>query len=90
MRPIWNELIFWKKYLKENTSAQQIPPIYTWFFWIILILCVPYDFTVNSEGVLKAELDFLLGRYDQVFFQEANYQKYGLGATEVFIKQNVK
>jgi dsDNA-specific endonuclease/ATPase MutS2 len=43
-----------------------------------------------GEGVLKAELDFLLGRYDQVFFQEANYQKYGLGATEVFIKQNVK
>ncbi|MCF8320420.1 MAG: DNA mismatch repair protein MutS [Flavobacterium sp.] len=43
-----------------------------------------------GEGVLKAELDFLLGRYDQVFFQEANYQKYGQGATEVFIKQNVK
>ena len=43
-----------------------------------------------GEGVLKAELDFLLGRYDQVFYQQANYQKYGLGATEVFIKQNVK
>ena len=43
-----------------------------------------------GEGVLKAELDFLLGRYDQIFFQEANYQKYGQGATEVFIKQNTK
>jgi hypothetical protein len=43
-----------------------------------------------GEGVLKAELDFLLGRYDQIFYQEANYQKYGLGATEVFIKQNTK
>ena len=43
-----------------------------------------------GEGVLKAELDFLLGRYDQIFFQEANYQKYGQGATEVFIKQNAK
>jgi dsDNA-specific endonuclease/ATPase MutS2 len=43
-----------------------------------------------GEGILKAELDFLLGRYDQIFFQEANYQKYGQGATEVFIKQNVK
>ena len=43
-----------------------------------------------GEGVLKAELDFLMGRYDQIFFQEANYQKYGQGATEVFIKQNVK
>ncbi len=40
-----------------------------------------------GEGVLKAELDFLLGRYENVSFQDANYQKYGLGATEVYIKQ---
>ncbi|RVT73456.1 DNA mismatch repair protein MutS [Flavobacterium sufflavum] len=43
-----------------------------------------------GEGVLKAELDFLLGRYDNIDFQEANYQKYGQGATEVFIKQSKK
>lgn len=43
-----------------------------------------------GEGVLKAELDFLLGRYDNIDFQDANYQKYGLGATEVYIKQNTK
>jgi dsDNA-specific endonuclease/ATPase MutS2 len=43
-----------------------------------------------GEGVLKAELDFLLGRYDGISFQDANYQKYGLGATEVYIKQQVK
>ncbi|NGY38045.1 DNA mismatch repair protein MutS [Flavobacterium sp. XN-5] len=43
-----------------------------------------------GEGVLKAELDFLLGRYDNIAFQEGNYQKYGQGATEVFIKQNSK
>ncbi|WP_159799117.1 Smr/MutS family protein [Flavobacterium sp. MK4S-17] len=41
-----------------------------------------------GEGVLKAELDFLLGRYDNINFQDADYQKYGLGATEVYIKQN--
>jgi hypothetical protein len=41
-----------------------------------------------GEGILKAELDFLLGRYDNLTFQDANYQKYGLGATEVyFIKK---
>lgn len=40
-----------------------------------------------GEGVLKAELDFILGRYDNIAFQDANYQKYGLGATEVYIKQ---
>lgn len=43
-----------------------------------------------GEGILKAELDFLLGRYDNIDFKEANYQKYGQGATEVFIKQSTK
>lgn len=43
-----------------------------------------------GEGVLKAELDFLLGRYDNITFQDANYQKYGLGATEIYFKQNAK
>ncbi|RAR75509.1 Smr domain-containing protein [Flavobacterium aciduliphilum] len=43
-----------------------------------------------GEGVLKAELDFMLKRYDTISFQDANYQKYGLGATEVYFKQNVK
>ena len=41
-----------------------------------------------GEGILKSELDFLLGRYEGVTFQDANYQKYGQGATEVYFKQN--
>jgi|LakMenEpi03Aug12_release.lakeMendotaPanAssembly.Ray.scaffolds.fasta_scaffold01120_3 dsDNA-specific endonuclease/ATPase MutS2 len=40
-----------------------------------------------GEGVLKAELDFLLGRYENLKFQDADYQKYGLGATEVYFIQ---
>ena len=43
-----------------------------------------------GEGILKAELDFLLGRYESISFRDANYQKYGQGATEVFIRQNAK
>ena len=43
-----------------------------------------------GEGILKSELDFLLGRYEMITFQDANYQKYGLGATEVYFKQNMK
>lgn len=43
-----------------------------------------------GEGILKSELDFMLGRYDTIDFRDANYQKYGLGATEVFIRQSVK
>lgn len=41
-----------------------------------------------GEGVLKSELDFLFGRYEGITFRDADYQKYGLGATEVYIKQN--
>jgi len=43
-----------------------------------------------GEGILKSELDFMLGRYDNITFQDANFQKYGSGATEVYFKQNVK
>lgn len=42
-----------------------------------------------GEGVLKAELDSLLGRYDNLKFYDADYQKYGIGATEVYFFQNV-
>lgn len=38
-----------------------------------------------GQGVLKAELYTLFRRYDQVEFYDADYQKYGLGATEIFI-----
>ncbi|MBT8272008.1 MAG: DNA mismatch repair protein MutS [Bacteroidia bacterium] len=43
-----------------------------------------------GEGVLKVELDFLLGRYENIRFYDANYRKYGVGATEVRILQNAK
>ncbi len=41
-----------------------------------------------GKGVLRSELEFLFGRYDQVRFYDANYQKYGVGALEVYIYQN--
>lgn len=43
-----------------------------------------------GDGVLKSEIDFMLGRYPDISFQDANYQKYGLGATEIYFKQNTK
>ncbi len=43
-----------------------------------------------GEGVLKIELEYLFGRYNNVKFYDANYQKYGLGATEVYIYQNLR
>jgi dsDNA-specific endonuclease/ATPase MutS2 len=41
-----------------------------------------------GEGVLKMELEYLFSRYSNVKFYDADYQKYGLGATEVYIFQN--
>ncbi len=41
-----------------------------------------------GEGVLKMELEYLLGRYGNIKFYDADYKKYGLGATEVYIFQN--
>lgn len=41
-----------------------------------------------GEGVLKEELRYLFNKYDNVKHYDADYQKYGLGATEVYIYQN--
>jgi dsDNA-specific endonuclease/ATPase MutS2 len=44
-----------------------------------------------GEGILKTELQFLFGRYDNsISHKDASYQEYGLGATEVTIRQNSK
>ena len=42
-----------------------------------------------GEGVLKAELEYLLKKYP-VDFYEADILRYGQGATEVYIFQNEK
>ena len=41
-----------------------------------------------GEGVLRAELETLFSRYENLKWYDADYQKYGLGATEVYIFQN--
>ncbi|NJW54121.1 Smr/MutS family protein [Salinimicrobium oceani] len=41
-----------------------------------------------GEGVLRAELETLFNRYENLKYYDADYQKYGLGATEVYIFQN--
>lgn len=43
-----------------------------------------------GDGRLRADLEFLLNRYDNLEFYDADYQKYGVGATEVYIFQNKK
>jgi len=41
-----------------------------------------------GEGVLKAELETLFNRYDNIKFYEADSRNFGQGATEVYIFQN--
>ncbi|MBO0322069.1 DNA mismatch repair protein MutS [Muricauda sp. CAU 1633] len=41
-----------------------------------------------GEGILKEELHYLFKKYDNLKYYDAEYQKYGLGATEVYIYQN--
>lgn len=43
-----------------------------------------------GEGTLKLELQYLFRRYDNIKHYEADYKKYGQGATEVYIYQNAK
>ncbi|MCW5515878.1 Smr/MutS family protein [Muriicola sp. Z0-33] len=41
-----------------------------------------------GEGVLKEELKYLFRRYENIKYYDADYQKYGMGATEIYIYQN--
>ncbi|MEZ4875447.1 MAG: Smr/MutS family protein [Flavobacteriaceae bacterium] len=40
-----------------------------------------------GEGVLRAELEYFLNRYEELTYRDADYQKYGNGALEVYIPQ---
>ncbi|MBT8320847.1 MAG: Smr/MutS family protein, partial [Eudoraea sp.] len=44
----------------------------------------------KGAGVLQEELKYLFGRYDNLKYYDADYRKYGIGATEVYIFQNPK
>jgi dsDNA-specific endonuclease/ATPase MutS2 len=43
-----------------------------------------------GEGILITELEYLFKRYDNIKHYDADYQKYGLGATEIYLFQNPK
>ncbi|MCL6272793.1 DNA mismatch repair protein MutS [Muricauda sp. 2012CJ35-5] len=41
-----------------------------------------------GEGILKEELGYLFRKYEGIDWYDADYQKYGMGATEVYICQS--
>ncbi len=43
-----------------------------------------------GDGRLRTEIEYILKRYENVWFQEASFQRYGQGAIEINFKQNAK
>lgn len=41
-----------------------------------------------GDGVLRAELEFIIKQYEHAWFTDADYSKYGQGAMEIRFKQN--
>jgi hypothetical protein len=41
----------------------------------------------NGDGVLKLELEYMFNRFERIDHKVADYRKYGLGATEIYIRQ---
>ncbi|NER14182.1 DNA mismatch repair protein MutS [Leptobacterium flavescens] len=40
-----------------------------------------------GEGVLRTELEYLFKKYERIDYYDADFKKYGFGATEVYIYQ---
>lgn len=43
-----------------------------------------------GDGRLRAEIEYILKRYENVWFQEASFQRYGQGAIEIHFRQNAR
>lgn len=43
-----------------------------------------------GDGRLRAEIEYILKRYENVWFREASFQRYGQGAIEINFKQNAR
>ena len=55
---------------------------YLWLFLSKKIQRIVFIHGVG-EGVLKLEMEYVLKRYEDLTYYDADYQKYGFGATEV-------
>lgn len=43
-----------------------------------------------GDGKLRAEIEYILRRYENIWTQEASFQRYGQGAIEINFKQNAR
>lgn len=57
-RPVVAEIAYWHKRKEDIQSGFRHKPGYYLMWVMIIALVVPYDFTVNSQGMLKPEKSF--------------------------------
>jgi len=43
-----------------------------------------------GDGRLRAEIEYLLNRYQNIWFEDANFRNYGKGAIEINLRQNAR
>jgi putative peptide zinc metalloprotease protein len=54
-RPVWRELVEWSKRWGEIGPVVKERPAFYLGIFLAAVLLVPFDFTVNSQGLLKPE-----------------------------------
>lgn len=54
-RPVWGELAVWRKRWEEIGPVVRHRPAFYVMLVLFAILVIPYDITVNSQGMLKPE-----------------------------------
>jgi putative peptide zinc metalloprotease protein len=57
-RPIWNEFIIWKKRWPEIGPVVRHRPAYYVSLILLGLIIIPYDVTINTQGMLKPERSF--------------------------------
>lgn len=57
-RPIWNEFIIWKKRWPEIGPVVRHRPAYYVSLILLGLIVIPYDVTINTQGMLKPERSF--------------------------------
>ena len=57
-RPIWNEFVVWKKRWPEIGPVVRHRPAYYVALFLVGLIVIPYDITINTQGMLKPERSF--------------------------------
>lgn len=57
-RPIWNEFMVWRKRWPEIGPVVRHRPAFYLSLIVVGLLVIPYDITINTQGILKPEKSY--------------------------------